>query len=232
VKYRENKLAKQTPKLEDLLQRIEADKAISATLNLIIKADVLGSVEALKQALVELSSKEVKINVISSGVGGINESDVNLAIASKGIIIAFNVRANTEARKLMETNSIDVHYHTIIYDAINQVKKAISGALAPEIQERVVGLAEVREVFRSSKMGTIAGCMVLEGVMKRNYQVRVLRDNVVIFEGIIESLRRFKEDASEVRHGMECGIAIKNYSDIKANDQIEAFEKIEIKREI
>lgn len=231
-KYREAKLARHAPKLEDLLQRIEDEKTTTTTLNLIVKADVLGSVEALRQALMELSGTEVKVNIISSGIGGINESDVNLAIASNAIIIAFNVRANAEARKLMETNGVDVHYHNIIYDVINQVKKAISGALAPEIQERIVGLAQVREVFRSSKTGTIAGCMVIEGLVKRNFPIRVLRDNVVVFTGVLESLRRFKDDASEVRAGMECGIAIKNYSDVKVGDQIEVFEKIEIKREI
>jgi translation initiation factor IF-2 len=232
AKHRESKLARQAPKLEDLLQRIENEKMTTTTLNLIVKADVLGSVEALKQALTELSGLEVKVNIISSGIGGINESDVNLAIASNAIIIAFNVRANAEARKLMEANGVDVHYHNIIYDVINQVKKAINGALAPEIHEKVVGLAQVREVFRSSKSGAIAGCMVLEGMVKRNFPVRVLRDNVVIFEGPLESLRRFKEDVSEVRHGMECGIAVKNYHDIKPGDQIEIFEKVEIKREI
>ncbi len=231
AKHRENKLARQAPKLEDLLQRIESEKS-ATTLNIILKADVLGSSEALKQALTELSTSEVKANIISSGIGGINESDVNLAIASKAIIIAFNVRANAEARKLMEVNAVDVHYHNIIYDVINQVKKVMSGALAPEIQERVLGLAQVREVFRSSKTGAIAGCMVTEGIIKRNYPIRVLRDNVVVFEGSLESLRRFKDDASEVRHGMECGIAVKNYNDIKVGDQIEVFEKIEIKREI
>jgi len=231
AKHREVKLARQAPKLEDLLQRIEEEKT-ATTLNIILKADVLGSVEALKQALTELSTSEVKANVISSGIGGINESDVNLAIASKAIIIAFNVRANAEARKLMETNGVDVHYHNIIYDVINQVKKAMSGVLAPEIHERIVGLAEVREVFRSSKTGTIAGCMVLEGFVKRNFPIRVLRDNVVIFEGSLESLRRFKEDVSEVRAGMECGIAVKNYNDVRAGDQIEVFEKIEVKREV
>ncbi len=230
AKYREAKLARQAPKLEDFLQRIE-EKA-TTTLNIVLKADVLGSVEALKQALTELSGQEVKVNIISSGIGGINESDVNLAIASKAIIIGFNVRANVEARKLMETNSVDVHYHNIIYDVINQVKKAISGALAPEIHEKIVGLAQVREVFRSSKTGTIAGCMVLEGHVKRNLPIRVLRDNVVVFEGTLESLRRFKDDASEVRAGMECGIAVKNYNDVKINDQIEVFERIEVKREI
>lgn len=232
AKAREAKLARQAPKLEDLLQRIEDEKAATTTLNLVIKADVLGSVEALKQALLELSGAEVKVNVLSSGIGGINESDVNLAVASKAIIIAFNVRANTEARKLMETNGVDVHYYNIIYDVINEVKKAISGVLAPEIHEKIVGLAQVREVFRSSKTGAVAGCMVIEGNVKRNLPIRVLRDNVVIFEGTLESLRRFKDDASEVRAGMECGIAVKNYNDIKVNDQIEVFEKIEVKREI
>ena len=231
AKHREAKLARQAPKLEDLLQRIESDKT-ATTLNLVLKADVQGSVEALRSTLTDLSNAEVKINIISSGIGGINESDVNLAIASNAIIIAFNVRANVEARKLMESNSIDVHYHNIIYDVINQVKKAISGALAPEIQERVVGMAQVREVFRSSKTGTIAGCMVIEGVVKRNFPIRVLRDNVVVFEGQLESLRRFKDDASEVRNGMECGISVKNYNDVKAGDQIEVYERIEIKREI
>ena len=230
VKYREHKFAKQAPKLEDLLQRIE-EKSVT-TLNIILKADVLGSVEALTKALVDLSTSEVKVAIISSGIGGINETDVNLAIASGAIIIAFNVRANAEARKLMEHHHVDVHYYNIIYDVINQVKKAMSGALAPEIKEQVVGLAQVREVFRSSKTGAVAGCMVIEGHLKRNFPIRVLRDNVVIFEGSLESLRRFKEDVSEVRAGTECGVAVKNYNDIKPGDQIEVFEKIEIKREI
>lgn len=232
IKARETKLARQAPKLEDLLQRIEDEKAATTTLNLVVKADVLGSVEALKQALGELSGTEVKVNIISSGIGGINESDVNLAIASNAIIIAFNVRANSEARKLMETNSVDVHYYNIIYDVIDEVKKAINGVLAPEIHEKVLGLAQVREVFRSSKTGAIAGCMVTEGIVKRNFPIRVLRDNVVIFEGQLESLRRFKDDVSEVRHGMECGISVKSYNDIKTGDQIECFEKIEVKRVI
>lgn len=231
-KYREAKLSQAVPKLEDLLQRIEDEKTLTATLNIVLKADVLGSIEALKQALNELSINEVKVNIISDGIGGINESDVNLAIASNAILIAFNVRANTEARKLIEANNVDVQYHNIIYDVINQVKKAMSGALAPEIHEKIVGLAEVREVFRSSKTGSIAGCMVLEGYVKRNLPIRVLRDNVVIFEGSLESLRRFKEDVSEVRAGMECGIAVKNYNDVRPKDQIEVFERIEIKREI
>ena len=232
TKHRESKLARQAPKLEDFLQRIEDEKVTSTTLNLVIKTDVLGSAEALKQALTDLSSSEVRINILSSGIGGINESDANLAVASNAIIIAFNVRANTEARKLMEANNIDVHYYNIIYDVINEVKKAISGVMAPVIQERVVGLAEVRDVFSSSKTGAVAGCMVTEGYVKRNFPIRVLRDNVVIFEGALESLRRFKDDVAEVRAGTECGIAVKNYNDIKAGDQIEVFERIEIKREI
>lgn len=231
VKSREAKLARHAPKLEDLLQRIDAEKT-ETIVNLVLKADVLGSVEALRQALTDLSTAEVKVSIISSGIGGINESDVNLAIASNAIIIAFNVRANAEARKLMENNHVDVHYYNIIYDVINQVKKAMQGVLAPVIQERMVGLAQVREVFRSSKTGAIAGCMVTEGHVKRNFPIRVLRDNVVVFEGVLESLRRFKEDVADVRAGMECGIAVKNYNDIKSGDQIEVFEKIEIKREI
>ncbi len=232
VKHREAKLARPAPKLEDLLERMEAEKVAATTLNLVLKTDVQGSVEALRQALNELSGTEVIVRIISSGIGGINESDVNLAIASKAIIIAFNVRANSEARKLMEANSVDVHYYNIIYDVINEVKKAISGALKPEIHERIVGLAQVREVYTSTKTGTIAGCMVIEGLVKRNFPIRVLRDNVVVFEGHLESLRRFKDDASEVRNGMECGIAVKNYNDVKAGDQIEVYEKIEVKREI
>lgn len=232
VKARESKLLRQAPKLEDLLQRIEDEKTVTTTLNIVLKADVLGSVEALRQTLSELSGSEVKVSILSSGIGGINESDVNLAIASKALIIAFNVRANADARKLMEMNSVDVHYHNIIYDVINLVKKAISGALAPEIHEKILGLAQVREVFRSSKTGAVAGCMVTEGNIKRNYPIRVLRDNVVIFEGSLESLRRFKDDVGEVRNGMECGIAVKNYNDIKVGDQIEVFEKIEVRREI
>ncbi len=231
TKHRENRLVKQTPTLELMMQQIESDKN-AVTLNIVLKADVLGSAGALQQALNELTCPEVKINIISTGIGGLNEGDVNLAIASKAMIVAFNVRANVEARKLIEVNKVDVQYHNIIYDVINQVKKVMSGSLAPEIHEKILGLAQVREVFRSSKTGAVAGCMVTEGTVKRNFPIRVLRENVVIFEGSLESLRRFKEDASEVRHGMECGIAVKNYNDIKAGDQIECFEKIEVRREI
>lgn len=229
-KFRDVKLAKQNAsKLENILQRMGDDKDTRA-LNIVLKADVQGSAEALAQALTELSSSEVKVKIVSSGVGGISESDVNLALASTAIMIGFNVRANNEARKLIEAEGVDLHYHSIIYDVINEVKRAISGFMAPEIHEKIVGLAEVREVFRSSKIGAIAGCMVLEGVVRRNNPIRVLRDNVVVFEGSLESLRRFKEDLGEVRTGMECGIGVKSYNDIKPGDQIEVFERIEVKR--
>ncbi len=229
-KFREVKLAKQnSAKLENILQRM-GDEKNDTVLNIVLKADVQGSAEALSQALSELSSSEVKVKIVSSAVGGINESDVNLALASNAIMIGFNVRANNEARKLIEAEGVDLHYHSIIYDVINEVKRAISGFMAPEIQEKIIGLAQVREVFRSSKIGAIAGCMVVEGVVRRNNPIRVLRDNIVVFEGALESLRRFKDDANEVRNGMECGIGVKSYNDIKPGDQIEVFEKIEVKR--
>jgi translation initiation factor IF-2 len=230
-KFREVKLARQNAsKLENIMLRMGEEKAAVLTLNILLKADVQGSAEALSQALADLSGEEVKVKIISSGIGGINETDVNLALASDAIIIGFNVRANVEARKLIEAESVDVHYHSIIYNVIDEVKRAISGFMAPEIQEKITGLAQVRDVFRSSKIGAIAGCMVLEGTIKRNNPIRVLRDNIVVFEGVLESLRRFKDDVGEVRAGMECGIGVKSYNDIKPNDQIEVFEKIEIKR--
>lgn len=229
-KFREIKFARQhAAKLENILQRM-GDEQNERALNIVLKADVQGSSEALSQALSEISAPNVKVKIISSGVGGINETDVNLAVASNAIIVGFNVRANTEARKLIEAEGVDIHYHSIIYEVIDEVKRAVSGYMAPEIQEKIIGLAEVRDVFRSSKIGAIAGCMVLEGTVRRNNPIRVLRDNVVVFEGSLESLRRFKEDVTEVRHGMECGIGVKSYNDIKPGDQIEVFEKVEIKR--
>ncbi len=232
-KYREVKLAKQNAsKLENILQRMGEDSKLEGTLNIVLKADVQGSAEALTQALVDLTTAEVKVKIVASGVGGISETDVNLALASNAVIIGFNVRANNEARKLIENEGISIHYHSIIYDVINEVKRALSGFLAPEIQEKIVGLAQVRDVFRSSKIGAIAGCMVTEGVVRRNNPIRVLRDNVVVYEGYLESLRRFKEDVSEVRNAMECGIGVKNYNDVRPGDQIEVFEKIEVKREL
>lgn len=189
-----------------------------------------GSVEALKQSLVALSNDDIRINVIHSGVGGITESDANSAAASKATIIGFNVRADASARKIVESNGIDLRYFSIIYDVIDQVKQVASGLLGVEIREEIIGIAQVRDVFRSSKFGAVAGCMIIEGVVKRSKPIRVLRDSVVVFEGELESLRRFKENVDEVRNGTECGIGVKAYNDVKAGDQIECFERIEVAR--
>ncbi|MGZ8214460.1 MAG: translation initiation factor IF-2, partial [Methylosarcina sp.] len=220
--------AQSASKLDEVFSRMAAGEI--ASLNLVIKTDVQGSLEALRSSLVDLSNDEVEVKVVYGGVGGINEGDANLALASGAILIGFNVRADATARKLIEEKGIDLHYYSVIYDAIDEVKKSISGMLAPEIKEQIVGLAEVRDVFRSPKFGAIAGCMVIEGYVKRNLPIRVLRNNVVIFEGQLESLRRFKDDVSEVKMGMECGIGVKNYNDVKAGDQIEVFERTEVKR--
>lgn len=222
--------AQHASKLDDVFSRMSAGE--TSTLNVVIKTDVQGSLEALRESLVGLSTEEVQVKCIYGGVGGINEGDANLALASSAILIGFNVRADAVARKLIEEKDIDLHYYSIIYEAIDEVKRAISGMLAPEIQEKIVGLAEVRDVFRSPKFGAIAGCMVIDGYVKRNLPIRVLRNNVVIFEGQLESLRRFKDDVNEVKMGMECGIGVKNYNDVKPGDQIEVFERIEVKREI
>ncbi len=217
-------------KLDDVFSRMTAGE--TSTLNVVIKTDVQGSLEALRESLVNLSTEEVQVKCIFGGVGGINEGDANLALASSAILIGFNVRADAVARKLIEEKDIDLHYYSIIYEAIDEVKRAINGMLAPDIQEKIVGLAEVRDVFRSPKFGAIAGCMVIDGFVKRNLPIRVLRNNVVIYEGQLESLRRFKDDVNEVKMGMECGIGVKNYNDVKEGDQIEVFERIEVKREI
>ena len=217
-------------KLDDVFSRMTAGE--TATLNVVIKTDVQGSLEALRESLVGLSNDEVQVKCVYGGVGGINEGDANLALASSAILIGFNVRADAVARKLIEEKEIDLHYYSIIYEAIDEVKRAISGMLSPDIQEKIVGLAEVRDVFRSPKFGAVAGCMVVDGFVKRNLPIRVLRENVVIFEGQLESLRRFKDDVNEVKMGMECGIGVKNYNDVKPGDQIEVFERIEVKREI
>ncbi|MDD1622364.1 MAG: translation initiation factor IF-2 [Methylococcaceae bacterium] len=222
--------AQHASKLDDVFSRMAAGE--TSTLNVVIKTDVQGSLEALRESLVGLSTEEVQVKCIYGGVGGINEGDANLALASSAILIGFNVRADAVARKLIEEKDIDLHYYSIIYEAIDEVKRAISGMLAPEIQEKIVGLAEVRDVFRSPKFGAIAGCMVIDGYVKRNLPIRVLRNNVVIFEGQLESLRRFKDDVNEVKMGMECGIGVKNYNDVKPGDQIEVFERIEVKREL
>ena len=230
-KYREVKLAKQqASKMENMLSSMGS--AEGASVNLLIKADVQGSSEALSEALLKLSNDEVSVNIISNGVGGITESDINLAMASKGVVIGFNVRADSSARKLIDEEGIDLRYYSVIYDVIDDVKAAISGLLSPEIREQIIGIAEVREVYRSPKFGDIAGCMVSSGTVKRNNPIRVLRDNIVIYEGELESLRRFKDDVNEVKSGTECGIGVKNYNDVKAGDQIEVFERVEISRTI
>jgi translation initiation factor IF-2 len=228
-KYKDTQLAaKASTKLSDAYTQMKEGE--TKTLNLIIKADVQGSVEALTKALEDIKTDEASVRVIHGMVGGINESDVNLARASNAVIIAFNVRAETGARRLIESEGVDVHYYNVIYEAVDEVKAAVVGMLAPQFKEEIVGLAEVREVFRAPKIGSIAGCYVSEGSIKRSRPVRVLRDNVVIFEGEIDSLKRFKDDAGEVKAGLECGIGIKNYNDIRIGDQIEVFEKVQVQR--
>jgi translation initiation factor IF-2 len=230
-KFRDVKLARQQAgKLEDVFSQMEA--GARDAVQLLIKADVQGSAEALRDALTRMSGEEVRVNVIASNVGGITESDIHLAAASNAIVIGFNVRADGAARNAIKDTGVDVRYYSIIYEAIDDVKAAISGMLSPEIREQIVGVAEVREVFRSPKFGQVAGCLVVEGYVKRNNPIRVLRDNVVIFEGELESLRRFKDDVNEVRSGTECGIGVRNYNDIKAGDHIECFERIEVARSL
>ena len=229
AKTRETKLAQQqASKLDDMFTQMKEGQL--STVPIIIKSDVHGSAEALRDSLTKLSNDEVKVKVLGSSVGGITETDVNLAAASDAFIIGFNVRADASARTAIKESGVDVRYYSIIYEAIDDVKQAISGLLAPEIRENHVGLAEVKEVFSSPKFGDIAGCIVSEGYVKRSNPIRVLRDNVVIYEGELESLRRFKDDVNEVRSGTECGIGVKNYSDVKVGDQIECFERIEVAR--
>ncbi|MGD2076143.1 MAG: translation initiation factor IF-2 [Gammaproteobacteria bacterium] len=230
-KQREIKLARQQQaKLEDMFSKMGAGE--QSSLNIILKADVQGSVEALRDALTKISTDEVAVKIVSSGVGGLTETDANLAVASNAIMIGFNVRADAAARRVVEEHGIDVHYYSVIYDAIDQVKAAVSGMLSPEISEEIIGLAEVRDVFRSPKLGAIAGCMVVEGTVRRSAPIRVLRENVVVFEGELESLRRFKDDVNEVRAGTECGIGVKNYNDVRVGDQIEVFERVEKARSV
>ncbi len=230
-KYRDIQLAsKKAAKLEEIFSQMDKDKV--NTLNILLKADVQGSVEALREALTKLSTDEVKVKIIASGVGGITESDINLALASNAIVIGFNVRADSVARRTAEESDVELNYYSVIYDVIDDVKKALSGMLAPEIKEEIIGLAEVRETFTSPKFGTIAGCLVVEGVVKRHNPIRVLRDNVVIYEGELESLRRFKDDVNEVKAGTECGIGVRNYNDVKVGDQIEVYERVEVKRSL
>jgi len=230
-KQREIKLARQQQaKLEDMFANM--GKGEQATLNIILKADVQGSVEALRDSLSNIDAAEISVKIVSSGVGGFNETDANLAVASNAIMIGFNIRADAAARRIIEEHDIDLRYYSVIYEAIDHVKAALSGMLSPEVSENIIGLAEVRDVFRAPKIGAIAGCMVVEGVVRRSAPIRVLRDNVVIFEGELESLRRFKDDVNEVRNGMECGIGVRGYNDVKVGDHIEVFERIETARTV
>ena len=230
-KDRESKLARQQAgKLENMFAQMKDGE--QASVRILLKADVQGSAEALSEAISRLSSSDVRVDLIASGVGGINESDVNLALASRATMIGFNVRADASARKLVEAEGVDLRYYSVIYDLIDDVKAAINGLLSPEIRESIIGIAQVRDAFRSSSMGTIAGCLVTEGVVRKSSPIRVLRESVVIYEGQLESLRRFKDDVSEVRSGTECGIGVKNYNDVKAGDQIEVFERTVVARTI
>ena len=227
-KFRDVKLARTTTRAEDAFSQMESDKAAGVTV--LIKTDVAGSAEAIRDALNKLSTAEVQVRVIGSNVGGITVSDVQLAAASKAIIIGFNVRADAGARDAVKETGVEIRYYSIIYEAIDDIRAMMTGLLSPEIKEQIVGTAQVRDVFRSSKFGVVAGCLVIEGAVKRNNPIRVLRENVVIFEGALESLRRFKDDVNEVRAGTECGIGVKNYQDVRVGDQIECYSRVEVAR--
>ncbi len=229
IKARESKIARQqASQLETMMSQMGSGKV--SIMNIMLKTDVHGSSEALSQSLLNLSNEEVRVKIIASSVGGINESDVNLAIASDALIIGFNVRADASAKRLIEEENVQIEYYSVIYDAIERVRGVLTGMLEPKFIENIIGLAEVRDVFRSSAMGPIAGCLVKEGTVKRSSSIRVLRDNIVVFEGELESLRRFKDNVEEVKSGVECGIGVKNYNDIKSNDQIEVFERVQVER--
>jgi translation initiation factor IF-2 len=230
-KKRDKRLAsQQQAKLDSLFDQMKPGEV--STLNVLLKADVQGTLEAIRDALVKLAAdnEEVKVNIVGSGVGGINETDISLAAASNAIVIGFNVRADASARRAASERGVDLNYYSIIYELIDEVKSALVGMLAPQFREQIIGLAEVKDVFRSQQLGAVAGSIVTEGVVKRNAPIRVLRDNVVIYEGELESLRRFKDDVQEVKSGTECGIAVKNYNDVKVGDQIEVYERVEQER--
>jgi translation initiation factor IF-2 len=228
-KYRDVKLARQQKsKLENLFANMQAGDV--KQFNIVLKTDVRGSLEALTHALEDLSTDEVKVNIVSGGVGGIAETDANLAVTADALMVGFNVRADAQARQVLEREGIELRYYSVIYDIIDDVKQAMGGLLSPEYREEIVGVAEVRDVFKAPKIGAVAGCMVIEGTMFRNKRIRVLRDNVVIYEGELESLRRFKDNVNEVRQGMECGIGVKNYNDVKVGDQIEVYDTVEVQR--
>jgi translation initiation factor IF-2 len=228
-KFRDVKFARQqASKLENMFAQMAEGNV--QNLPIIIKADVQGSSEALSQSLQKLSTSEVRVQILHSAVGGISESDVNLALASKAVIIGFNTRADSAARKLAENEGVDIRYYNIIYDAVDDVKAALSGMLAPERRESIIGMVEIRQVFAVSKVGTIAGCLVMEGLVKRSAGVRVLRNNLVIHQGELENLKRFKDEAKEVKAGFECGLQLKNFNDIQVGDQLEIFEVVEVAR--
>ena len=228
-KFREIKLARQQKaKLENMFNNMEEGEVQS--LNVVLKADVQGSVEAITDSLMKLSTNEIGVTIVASGVGGITESDANLAVASEAILVGFNVRADVGAKRIIQEEALDLHYYSVIYDLVDEVKSAMSGMLSPEVREEIIGLAEVRDVFKAPKIGAIAGCMVVDGIVKRNNRIRVLRENVVIYEGELESLRRYKDDVNEVKQGVECGIGVKNYNDVKVGDQIEVYERVEVAR--
>jgi len=228
-KFKELKIARQQKsKLDNMFNKMaEGDMQ---HINVVLKADVQGSIEAISDALTKLSTDEVKVTIVSSGVGGVSETDANLAIASDALIVGFNVRADATAKRLIDSEGIGLKYYSVIYEIVDDVKRAIEGKMAPDFREDIVGVADVREVFKAPKIGLIAGCMVTEGTVKRNNPIRVLRDNIVIYEGVLESLRRFKDDVQEVQKGIECGIGVKDYNDVKVGDQIECFERVEVKR--
>ena len=234
AEFRENKLRdqvqqrQQAAKLDALFAGMGDGQV--ANLNVVVKTDVRGSLEAIVASLQKLGTDEVKVNVIASGVGGITETDVSLAVAASAVVFGFNVRADNAAKRLVENSGVDMRYYSVIYDLLDDVKQAMAGLLAPELREEITGVAEVRDVFNSPKFGQIAGCMVVDGTIYRNKKIRVLRDNVVIFEGELESLRRYKDDVNEVRQGMECGIGVKNYQDVRPGDQIEVFDVREVAR--
>jgi translation initiation factor IF-2 len=232
-KYRQVRLAQQrSAQLNRTLEQIGDGSGDKQQLNVLLKTDVQGSLEAIISSLHKLSTNDIGVTIVASGVGGITESDANLALASGAVILGFNVRADAAARSLVSREGIDMRYYSVIYNMIDEVKAAMGGMLSPEFREEIVGIAEVREVFRSSKLGAVAGCVVTEGVMKRQNRIRVLRQNIVVYEGELESLRRFKDEAKEVGMGMECGIGVKNYNDVKVGDLIEVYETVQIERKM
>ena len=231
INIRENKLAnQQAAKLQGMFDAMTEGQV--SEINLLVKSDVQGSSEAIRESLHKLNTDEVRAKLVVSSVGGINESDINLASASNAIVIGFNVRADAAAKRIAGDFGIEIRYYSVIYDIIDDVKAIMSGMLAPELQEKIIGLAEVKDVFRSPKFGDVAGSMVIEGSVRRGLPIRVLRDNVVVYEGELESLRRFKDAVEEVRMGTECGIAVKNYTDVRPGDQIEVFERFEVQRSL